>query len=851
MSDVNERGEDKTSARPRRLELKKTVESGQVRQSFSHGRSRAVMVEVKKRRTFTQKGTDFVEASKIAAPAAASPAVSAPAAVSPAVSAPLERKKPSPAGVVLRQLTEEEKLARAKALDVSRKEATLIRQKAEKEARRRQEEESRAQAEREAAARRAAEEEERKRTDEEARKRAEEEAARRLAPVLEAGAKVAATEEAEEEAPRRRGRTSPRPLARSPRAEPRRRSGKIVVTEALLGEERVRSLASFRRAREREKRQTSQAAAEAPKKVFRDVIVPESITVQELANRMTERGVDVIRSLMKMGVMATVNQTIDGDTAELIVTEFGHRPRRIAESDIELGLAGAADAPETLRPRPPVVTVMGHVDHGKTSLLDALRKTDVAAHEAGGITQHIGAYQVELPGGKKITFLDTPGHEAFTAMRARGAKATDIVVLVVAADDGVMPQTVEAIRHAKAANVPVVVAINKCDKPGAQPDRIRRDLLQHEIAVEQMGGDVQAVEVSAKTGAGLDKLAEAVLLQAEILELKANPDRAAEGVIIEAKLDRGRGPVATVLVQRGTLKLGDVLVAGSEWGRVRALIDAHGHGVAMARPSEPVEILGLQNVPEAGDIFTVVDGEARAREVSDFRQRRVRQQRAVAGARGSVEQMFQQIAAGEAKELPVVIKADVQGSLEAIGAALQKLGNQEVGIRLLHGAVGGINESDVILARASRGLIIGFNVRANKQARDLAQRDKVDIRYYSIIYNVIDDLKALLGGLLSLATRERFLGYAEVREVFAISKVGKVAGCMVTEGLVKRGAKVRLLRDNVVVHEGDLATLKRFKDDVREVKQGMECGMSFANYQDIAKGDVIECFELEEVARTL
>jgi translation initiation factor IF-2 len=555
---------------------------------------------------------------------------------------------------------------------------------------------------------------------------------------------------------------------------------------------------------------------------------------------------------MKMGMMATVNQIIDSDTAELIVAEFGHRAKRVAESDIEIGIGGiVVDDDANLQPRAPVVTVMGHVDHGKTSLLDALRATDVASHEAGGITQHIGAYQVALKDGKRITFLDTPGHEAFTAMRARGAKATDIVVLVVAADDGIMPQTIEAIHHAKAANVPIVVAINKCDKPDAKPDRVRRDLLQHEVVVEQLGGDVQSVEVSAKSKANLDKLEEAILLQAEILDLKSNPDRMAEGVVIEAKLDRGRGPVATVLVQRGTIRPGDVLVAGSEWGRVKALIDDRGQNVLVAGPSAPVEILGLQGTPEAGDSFAVVENETRARDVADFRTRKSRDRMLALGGRGTIEQMFVKIKAGEVKGLPVLVKTDVQGSLEAIVSALQKLGTEEVSVRVLHSAVGGINESDVTLARASGAMIVGFNVRANKQARDLATRDGVDIRYYSIIYNVIDDMKAMLGGMLAPQMRERFLGYAEIREVFAISKVGKVAGCMVTEGVVKRGAKVRLLRDNVVIHEGALSTLKRFKDDVREVKQGTECGMSFENYNDLQQGDMIECFEIEQIARTL
>jgi translation initiation factor IF-2 len=549
--------------------------------------------------------------------------------------------------------------------------------------------------------------------------------------------------------------------------------------------------------------------------------------------------------------MATINQVIDADTAELVVSEFGHRLKRVAESDIEIGLGGQADVEEHLAPRPSVVTVMGHVDHGKTSLLDALRGTDVASGEAGGITQHIGAYQVRLKSGHRITFIDTPGHQAFTAMRARGAHVTDIVVLVVAADDGIKEQTVEALRHAKAAKVPMIIAINKMDKPDAKPDRVRQELLQHEIVVERLGGDVLDVEVSALKKTGLDKLEEAILLQAEILDLKANPDRPAEGSIIEAKLERGRGSVATVLIKRGTLHMGDIFVAGSEWGRVRALIDDRGNAIEAAGPAMPVEVLGLNGTPLAGDDFVVAENEAKARDIAAYRQRRRREQQAAAGARGTLEQMFSQIAAGVAKELAVVVKSDVQGSLEAITGSLEKLSTKEVAIRVLHAAVGGINESDVILAKASSALIIGFNVRANPQARDLARRDNVEIRYYSIIYDVIDDMRGALSGLLAPSLRERFLGNAAIREVFTISKAGKVAGCMVTEGMVRRGAKVRLLRDNVVIHEGSLKTLKRFKDEVREVREGFECGMAFENYQDIQVGDVIECFEMEEVARAL
>lgn len=963
MSDVNEQDKDKAAAKPKRLELKKTVETGQVRQSFSHGRTKAVTVEVRKKRTIVPPGSkpaaeapaaaapaaapapaaaartpapsvhvpsraeilaehDAAQAAKAAeeaaraaaeaaakpapAPVAAAPAA-APAEPKPAAAPPTnriveprsgprmtaqptgdvrptsgrdrvaserattaqQRAQQRTSGMVLKPMSDEEKQARNRDADL-RNRVGEMRRVAEEGMRRRMDDQSKIHAEREAALRRQADEDARKKAEDETRKKAEAEAARRLnnpeqaatttgtaaAPgAAPTGVRPVLDDEDEGGAKRRGGPgakvTPAKPTTLRPsRDTGERRTGKLSVTKALDDNERVRSVASFRRRIEREKRSHHQDSAEQ-QKVLRDVIVPETITVQELANRMAERGVDVVKALMKMGVMATINQTIDADTAELIVGEFGHRVQRVAESDIEVGLGGEKDEDAVMLPRSPVVTVMGHVDHGKTSLLDALRLTDVVSGEAGGITQHIGAYQVRMKSGKAITFLDTPGHEAFTQMRARGAKVTDIVVLVVAADDSVMPQTVEAIHHAKAAGVPIVIAINKCDKPAANPQKVRQELLQHEIVVEQMGGEVQSIEVSAKTKMGLDALEEAILLQAEILDLKANPDRKAEGVVVEAKLERGRGSVATVLVARGTLHVGDVFVAGSAWGRVRALIDDHGKNVVSAGPAVPVEVLGLQGNPEAGDEFVVVENEARAREVAEFRERKQREARSAISARGSLEQMFSKIQAGEAKELPIVIKTDVQGSLEAIQAAVNKLGTEEVVVRFLHGAIGGINESDVSLAGASKGAIIGFNVRASKQARELAEREGVDIRYYSIIYNLIDDLKALLSGMLAPSIRENFLGYAEIREVFNITKVGKVAGCMVTEGLVKRGAKVRLLRDNVVIHEGALSTLKRFKDEAREVKQGMDCGMSFENYNDIQVGDMIECFELESVARAL
>ncbi|MGB0309019.1 MAG: translation initiation factor IF-2 [Candidatus Puniceispirillaceae bacterium] len=628
----------------------------------------------------------------------------------------------------------------------------------------------------------------------------------------------------------------------------RRRSGKMTISQALSeGDGRQRSLASVRRQREKARMRESQPQV----KQVRDVVIPDTITVQELANRMAERAADVVKELMKQGIMATVTQSIDAETAELVTLEFGHKVQRVSESDVEEGLTGSEDSEVDLRPRPPVVTVMGHVDHGKTSLLDAIRATDVASGESGGITQHIGAYQIETKSGNLITFIDTPGHEAFTEMRLRGANTTDIVVLVVAADDSVMAQTIEAINHAKAAGCPVIVAVNKCDKPEAQPQRVRNDLLQHEIITEDFGGEVLCVDVSAHTGMGLDKLEEAIMLQAELLELRANPDRPAEGTVVEAKVERGRGSVATVLVQRGTLNVGDIFVAGAESGRVRALLNERGQQLKQALPGQPVEILGLNGTPMSGDMFVVVESESRAREIAEYRKRRIRDKEAAVTARGSVEQMLTAIAAGEAEELPVVIKTDVHGSLEAIRAAFEKLATEQVRVRILTGGVGAISESDVSLAAASNAMVIGFNVRAIPQARDLAKRDGIEIRYHSIIYELIDEVKGAMGGLLSPEQQESFIGYAEIRQVFSVSKQGKVAGCMVTEGIIKRGCKVRLLRDNVVIHEGSLKTLRRFKDEVKDVRESMECGMAFDNYSDIQEGDMIECFEVKEVARTL
>jgi translation initiation factor IF-2 len=669
--------------------------------------------------------------------------------------------------------------------------------------------------------------------------------------------RAARPEDEDEGRPVRRPGAGGLPVRKPPVAAPkggtndRRRAGRIDVQAAIEGEdEKVRSLASVRRQRERERRQAELDRLRSDQvKVVRDVILPEQITVQELAARMAARTPEVIKALMKMGVMATVTQTLDADTAELVVQEFGHRSRRVSESDVELGLEGDADIDTDLFSRAPVVTIMGHVDHGKTSLLDALRATDVAAGEAGGITQHIGAYQVKMPGGERITFIDTPGHEAFTAMRARGASVTDIVVLVVAADDGVMPQTIEAIRHAKAANAPLIVAINKMDKPDSDPNRVRQELLSYDVVVEDLGGETQDVPVSALKKTGLDKLEEAILLQAEILDLKANPHRTAEGTVIESRLDRGRGPVGTVLVQRGTLEQGDIVVAGSEWGRVRAMLDDKGKPMTEAGPSTPVEILGLSGAPSAGEPFVVVENESRAREITEFRERRQRDKAAgaVAGARGTLDQMLARIQAGEQKEVAVLIKADVQGSAEAIQFTVMKLAHEEVKVRVLLAGVGQITESDVQLAKASGAVVIGFNVRATSQARELAQRDNVDIRYFSIIYEVVDDVEKLVKGKVAPKAREKFLGYAEVRKVFNITKTGKVAGCMITEGLVKRGSGVRVLRDNVVIHNGELSQLKRFKDDVREVARGYECGLSFAHFENLQEGDVIECFETEMV----
>jgi translation initiation factor IF-2 len=876
LSDTKDQdGKARLSLRPAgRLELGRTVDAGSVRQSFSHGRSKVVQVEVRKKRA---PGT----------PPPPTPTPGAPSGSTRPAGAGGGRGGSPSRGLTASELATRQRVLADQQRDAAKREAEAREQEkisilsAAEEARRREEEARKAaeeavRLEREEVTRKALEESDRRAAEESAKRAAEAPAPSSAAAAAAASTPAAAPaqprppagetlrlktaarpgEEDEDQRPVRRLGSMTLPPRKPAVVAPKkgtegRRSGKINVQAAIEGDdERVRSIASMRRQRDRERRQAELERLRADQvKVVRDVVLPESISVQELANRMAARAGDVVKSLMKMGVMATITQSIDADTAELIVQEFGHRVKRVSESDVELGLEGAVDEDDDLIKRPPVVTIMGHVDHGKTSLLDALRRTDVAAGEAGGITQHIGAYQITTEGGERITFIDTPGHAAFTAMRSRGASVTDIVVLVVAADDGVMPQTIEAISHAKAAKVPIIVAINKMDKPGANPERVRNELLQHEIVVESLGGETQEVHVSALKKTGLDKLEDAILVLAEVLDLRANPSRDAEGSVIESRLDRGRGPVAPVLVQKGTLWTGDILVAGAEYGRVRALIDWNGENVKTAGPSVPVEVLGLSAVPQAGEPFVVVENEARAREVAEFRQRKIRD-KAAAGqmaGRGTLDQMLARIQAGVQKEVGVLIKADMQGSAEAIQATVLKLANEEVKVRILLAGVGQISESDIQLARASSAVIVAFNVRATAQARELATRESVDIRYYSIIYDVADDIEKLVRGRMAPKVRENFLGYAQIRKVFEITKSGKVAGCMVTEGLVRRGAGVRLLRDNIVIHEGDLSQLKRFKDDVREVARGYECGLSFAGFQDLREGDMVECYERELV----
>ena len=825
MSEKEENEKTDEQKTGKTLSLKRTVDSGQVRQNFSHGRTKSVQVERKRKR--------------MVAPGNAA----APSSATPSATEPVETKAPE-----VKEQTSENNLG-----GLSRQEQAA-RQAAVAEAKVRAAEE--AIREKEEAEKRALEEAE----------RLKEEAKRKLESPDITDVPVAPVETTEAPAtPRRKepARTSedtparrkekteePRRPAVAKRGEQqRRRTGKLTINDALNDEERVRSMASIRRRREREKRQSM--SMEPREKVARTITLPESITIQELANRMAERAVDVIKLLMQQGVMAKINDTIDADTAELIAEELGHKVNRVTDADVEDSIDTEEDTDDDKKPRPPVVTVMGHVDHGKTSLLDALRKTSIVTGEAGGITQHIGAYQVTKDDGEKVTFIDTPGHAAFTSMRARGAKVTDIVILVVAADDGVMPQTIEAISHAKAAEVPIVVAVNKIDKPEADPTRVKNELLQHEIISEDMGGDVQFVEVSALTGTGIDDLLESVLLQAELLDLKANPDRAAEGIVIESKLEKGRGAVATVLVQRGTLSVGDIFVVGEESGRVRALLDDQGESIKFALPASPVEVLGAGGSPSAGDMFNVVETEAKAREIAEYRARISREKRTASGNRTTLDQMMQQLKDTELKELPIVVKADVQGSAEAISQAVDKLGTDEVCGRVVHTAVGGITESDITLAAASNASILGFNVRANSQARNLADEQGVEIRYYNVIYDLVDDMKAAMSGMLSPDLRETMLGNAEILEIFNVSKSGKVAGCKVTDGLVRRGASVRLIRDSVVIHEGELSSLRRFKDEVKEVNAGQECGMAFENYEDLKQGDVIECYEVEEIARTL
>ncbi|MFP5329590.1 MAG: translation initiation factor IF-2 [Alphaproteobacteria bacterium] len=843
MTDQTEK--PKLGARPP-LGIKRTVETGKVKQSFSHGRSNTVVVEVKKRRILGRPG-ETVEQPKTPAPEAEAPKPAVPAKPAAAARVP----KPSPADEISRRKEMQERLLR---------EAEEARLAALEEARRREERQKVEQTEEE---RRRAEENRRaeEAEAEQARISAEQEAARAAreaeaaAEKPEPAAPENLKEEEEEDRPRRHGHghapaaKRPEPSRPSRGRDEHRHRGKLTVTRALSDEDdsRARSLAALRRAREKEKR-AHMAAGPAQKQV-RDVVVPEAITVQELANRMAERGADLVKALFKMGMPVTLTQTIDQDTAELLVTEFGHNVKRVSESDVEIGIGGEEDAPETMKPRPPVVTIMGHVDHGKTSLLDAIRGADVVAHEAGGITQHIGAYQVTLPDKSRVSFLDTPGHEAFTEMRARGANVTDIVILVVAADDGLKPQTIEAINHTKAAGVPMIVAINKIDKPEAKPQKVREELLQHEVIVEQMGGDVQDVEVSAVKKTNLDKLLEAIQLQAEILELKANPDRAAEGTVIEAKLDKGRGPLATVLVQRGTLRVGDVFVAGASSGKVRAMIDDKGRQVKEAGPSVPVEVLGLSAVPSAGDPFTVVENEARAREVAAYRQSVLDRKRTTT-APVSLEHMFAAQTATH-KEFPLVVKADVHGSVEAIVHALNRLSTDEIKVRVLHSGVGAITESDVTLASASGAPIIGFNVRPNAKAREVAERNKVEFRYYDVIYHLTDWVKGAMAGELGPEIIETVVGRAEVKEVFPAGKKDKAAGLLVLEGVIRKGLNARLTREDVIVSKTTISSLRRFKDDVAEVRAGLECGVLLADTNDIKPGDRLEVFEVEERARTL
>jgi len=816
------------------LGLSGGARNGRVNQSFSRGRTKSVVVETKRKRVVVPKpGTSG---------GASGETTKRPSGVS---DAEMERRLKALQAAKTREVEEAESRARAER----EREEERNRRRAEIEAK------ERAEREREEALKTKAEDDERRKAEEQARRAADQAAAAAPAPAKPAAApQRAAVNKPGTPTPSRRDKDRDDKGGRGKGGErDGRRTGKLTVNQALTGGEggRQRSMAAMKRKQERA-RQKAMGGSVEREKIIRDVQVPESIIVSELANRMAERVADVVKALMNMGLMVTQNQPVDQDTAELIVEEFGHKMVRVSDSDVEQVIDTIEDKDEDLVARPPVITIMGHVDHGKTSLLDAIRNAKVVAGEAGGITQHIGAYQVTTDSGAVLSFLDTPGHAAFTSMRARGAQVTDIVVLVVAADDAVMPQTVEAIHHAKAAEVPMIVAINKIDKPAADPTKVRTDLLQHEVVVEAMSGEVQDVEVSAMTGQGLDELLDAIALQAEILELKANPTRAAQGAVIEAQLDVGRGPVATVLVQNGTLKQGDIFVVGEQWGKVRALVNDQGERVKEAGPSVPVEVLGLNGTPEAGDVLNVVDTEAQAREIADYREQAAKDKRAAAGAATTLDQLLAKAKADESvAELPVLVKADVQGSAEAIAQALDKIGNEEVRVRMLHSGVGAITESDITLAEASGAPVIGFNVRANAPARNAANQKGVEIRYYSVIYDLVDDVKSAASGLLSAEVRENFIGYAEIKDTFRVTGVGNVAGCLVTEGVARRSAGVRLLRDNVVIHEGTLKTLKRFKDEVKEVQSGQECGMAFENYDDIRKGDVIEIFEREEVERSL
>ena len=957
-----------TDAKPGKLSISKGAEAGRVRQSFSHGRSKTVVVETKKKRVVTPKTGAGVKRPTVkpAAPKPAPKPEPVAEAAKPKKAAAAKPKAPKGGkSAVLQSLSDEEYARRMKALNAAKAADTARAEAAAAEAKRAEaEEKARIAAEAakaeaaEAAAKaikeeqdeakkaelaKAAEEEaakvaaaaqkaveieaEKARKAEEAAKKAEETAAKDAAAAGEGRKEAEEKEErvAERKAARKReddgvktgdavdisalttalpgpkiiSRAPPKPKeepkpaaaaaadpasaqpraergrpnfttpdarpgqtrgadkkkddsARPKQADNQRRSGRLTIAQATSGDEggRRRSMAAMKRRQDREKRKAN-ANAGPVAKVYRDVRIPDTITVQELSNRMTERAGEVIKFLMKQDMMVTINQPIDADTATLIVEEFGHTPVRVSDTELEDNLVVADDPNEPKKPRAPIVTIMGHVDHGKTSLLDKLRKANVVAGEAGGITQHIGAYQVKTDAGV-VTFLDTPGHAAFTAMRARGAGVTDIVILVVAADDQVMPQTIEAIAHAKAAGVPMIVAINKIDLPAADVNKVRTDLLQHDVQVESMGGEVLDVEVSAMTGEGLDKLLEAIVLQAELQDLQANPDRPGEGIVVEAQLDVGRGAVATVLVNRGTLKVGDIFVVGEQWGKVRALIDDHGDRTKSAGPSVPVEVLGLNGTPEAGDTLVVVENEKKAVEVAEFRQNAAKEKQAARGAGRSLDELLAQAKLdGDMAELPVVVKSDVQGSSEAIVQALEKVGNEDVRVRILHAGVGAITESDITLAEASGAPIIGFNVRANAAARQGANQKGIELRYYSVIYDLVDDVKKAASGLLSPEIKETFIGYAEILEVFKITGVGNIAGCRITEGVARRSAGVRLLRDNVVVHEGRLKTLKRFKDEVKEVQSGQECGMAFERYEDMRQGDVIEIYETQEVERTL